>query len=89
MEVLEGEVAEKKSKQIFVEVAKACSVGAQMTLIMGWGALLSRCCGQAHGPAVHEKSHEHGVLAPLCFYCADLYRDGWWCVVLIACRIHR
>lgn len=42
MEVLEDEVAEKKRRKVFVEVAKACSIGAQMTLIMGGGALLFR-----------------------------------------------
>ncbi|CAN0126381.1 unnamed protein product [Ectocarpus fasciculatus] len=42
MELLEQEVAEKKTKEIFAEVARACSVGAQMTLIMGGGALLFR-----------------------------------------------
>lgn len=42
MEVMEEEVAEKKSKEIFIQVAKACSIGAQMTLIMGGGALLFR-----------------------------------------------
>ncbi|CAM9810247.1 unnamed protein product [Ectocarpus sp. 12 AP-2014] len=42
MEVLEEEVAEKKTKEIFAQVAKGCSVGAQMTLIMGGGALLFR-----------------------------------------------
>ncbi|CAM9440081.1 unnamed protein product [Scytosiphon promiscuus] len=42
MGVLEEEVKEKKSKIIFAEVAKACSIGAQMTLIMGGGALLFR-----------------------------------------------
>ncbi|CAB1109169.1 unnamed protein product [Ectocarpus sp. CCAP 1310/34] len=42
MEVLEEEVAEKKTKEIFAQVARACSVGAQMTLIMGGGALLFR-----------------------------------------------
>lgn len=43
MEVLEDEVADKKTNKVFVEVAKACSIGAQMTLIMGGGALLFRC----------------------------------------------
>lgn len=47
MEVLEEEVAEKKSEEIFVRVAKACSIGAQMTLIMGGGALLFRYGCQA------------------------------------------
>ncbi|CAM9360543.1 unnamed protein product [Pylaiella littoralis] len=42
MEVLEDEVAEKKRSKVFVEVAKACSIGAQMTLIMGGGAFLFR-----------------------------------------------
>lgn len=48
MEVLEEEVAEKKRKEIFIQVAKACSVGAQMTLIMGGGALIFRWDGQAY-----------------------------------------
>ena len=47
MEVLEEEVAEKKSEEIFVRVAEACSIGAQMTLIMGGGALLFRYGCQA------------------------------------------
>lgn len=42
MEVLEDEAAEKKRREVFVKVAKACSIGAQMTLIMGGGALLFR-----------------------------------------------
>ena len=42
LEALENEVAEKKRIQLFGAVAKACSVGAQMTLIMGGGALLFR-----------------------------------------------
>lgn len=57
MGVLEDEVKEKKSKEIFTQVAKACSIGAQMTLIMGGGALLFRCvlCGLPHQiPAVEK-----------------------------------
>lgn len=46
LEALENEVAEKKRRQIFDNVAKACSVGAQMTLIMGGGALLFRWDGR-------------------------------------------
>lgn len=47
LETLEDEVAEKKRRQVFDAVAKACSVGAQMTLIMGGGALLFRWDGHA------------------------------------------
>ncbi len=43
MEVLEEEVVEKKNAEIFKQVAKACSVGTQVTLIVGGGALLFRC----------------------------------------------
>lgn len=42
MEVLEEEVFEKKTAEILKRVAKACSVGAQVTLIVGGGALLFR-----------------------------------------------
>lgn len=42
MELLEDEVAEKEKRKVFVQVAKACSIGAQMTLVMGVGALLFR-----------------------------------------------
>ncbi|CAM9503527.1 unnamed protein product [Laminaria digitata] len=42
LEALENEVAEKKRRQISRSVAEACSIGAQMTLIMGGGALLFR-----------------------------------------------
>lgn len=42
-EVLGEEAEEKKRKEIFANVAKACSAGAQMTLVMGGAALLFRC----------------------------------------------
>lgn len=41
-ETLEVEVAEKKRGQIIAGVAKACSVGAQITAIMCGGGLLFR-----------------------------------------------
>lgn len=42
-EVLREEVEEKKRTEILANVAKACSAGAQMTLVMGGAALLFRC----------------------------------------------
>lgn len=42
LETLEDEAAEKKRREIAASVAKGCSVGAQMTLIMGGGAFLLR-----------------------------------------------
>lgn len=46
LEALENEVAEKKRRHVSRSVAKACSIGAQMTLIMGGGALLFRWDGK-------------------------------------------
>ncbi|CAM9941216.1 unnamed protein product [Ascophyllum nodosum] len=42
LETLEDEVVEKKRGQLIAGVAKACSVGAQITFIMGVGGLLFR-----------------------------------------------
>lgn len=52
VEALGDEVAGKKRVEIFAQVSKACSVGAQMTLIMGGGALLFRW------------DHHHSLVAP-------------------------
>ena len=51
MEVLEDEVVEKKSAEIFKRVAKACSVGSQITLILGGGTLLFRCVTEHRPPS--------------------------------------